>query len=632
MSNTSPSLEGFVFLNFEFMSYREKLLSYFLRRDRGWILSLFAAVCLVYLPFLGSPFVFDDLSFFLGNPEKQYTHSLFQFELRWLPYASLGWTSVIFSDAVPHFFHLGNLLLHAANVTLLFILLRRVVGAVIADNKNSSAVTWGAWFGALIFACHPVAVYAVGYVIERSILMATLFSLVAQLAYLRGLLTGQKRWLALAVGAYFLACFSKEHSVMLPALLAAQTILLRTKISAGKGALWSTGIAFLAIALWVISLAKGVSGVPYEPMAASSLEQNGIVESTSMLHGLSALTQAGLFFKYLWLWMLPNPAWMSMDMREYFVSSWLAWQGWLGTISFVAYGALGGWLLLRPRWMGIVGLALLYPWLQFMVEFTAIRVQEPFVLYRSYLWMPGMMLFFPLLLAKLPGIRACGLSKLHGNDVTNSPPQSVLNGEREEKPSSDKTTSHSTRLPKDGSLVAGYLQENGWEGDKRNINRTLLGMGLIVLLLVPLAWNRLWVFADNYRLWNDAAQLLHSKQEPGAYRIFYSRGQAEASMHKWDDAILDFQRAVALSPQLASLRYQLGIAYVSSGHYQEALAQFDAESALKPDDARAYYGKGLSLMGMHEREQALQQMKKGCELGLGVKLACMMAGWEQNKK
>ncbi len=546
------------------MSFRTRLLNYFRQHDRGWILSLFAAVCLVYLLFLDSPFVFDDLNFFSGDVPDHYAHSLFQFELRWLPYASLGWTAAIFSDVVPHFFHLGNVLLHAANVILLFFLLRRLADAVIADNENLSAVTWGAWFGALFFAIHPVAVYAAGYVIQRSILMAALFSLVTQLAYCRGLLTGQKRWLGLVVAAYFLAVFSKEHSVMVLALLAAQTILLRTKIVAGKRELWSTWIALLAIALLVVLRAKGVFGTPYEAMSAALFEQHGITESTPMLHLLSVLTQAGLFFKYLWLWLLPNPAWMSVDMRESFVSSLAAWQGWLGAAGFVLYGLAAFRLLLRPRWTGLAGLALLYPWLQFVLEFSSIRVQEPFVLYRSYLWLPGMALFFPLLLTKLPG------------------------------------------------------------------RGTLFGLGFMALLLVPLSWNRLWVFADNYRLWNDAAQLLHTEQEPGADRIFYNRGQAEAAMHKWEDAIADLKRTVALSPQLAPVRYALGMAYVNSGHYQEALAQFDAEIALKPDDAQAYYGKGLSLMGLHAGAQALQQMKKSCELG--NEMACAMAGWPQNKK
>ena len=546
------------------MSFRIRLLNYFRLRDRGWVLSLFGAVCFVYLPFLGSPFIFDDLNFFSGDVPEVYAHSLFQFNLRWLPYASLGWTAALFSDAVPHFFHLGNALLHAANVILLFYLLRLVTGAVIADHENSRALVWGAWLGALVFACHPVAVYAVGYVIQRSILMATLFALLMQLAYVRGLLTGQKRWLALAVAAYFLACFSKEHSVMIPALLAALTILLRDKNKLDKRALWATWGAFAAIGIFVALRVKGVFGTPYEAMSAALFEQQGIVESTPMLHLLSALSQSGLFFKYLLLWCLPNPAWMSVDMREPFIASWSAWQGWAGALAFVAYGALSCRLLLRGGVSGLAGLALLYPWLQFVVEFSSIRVQEPFVLYRSYLWLPGMMLFFPLLLAKLPG------------------------------------------------------------------RRTLLGLVFMVLLLVPLAWNRLWVFADNYRLWNDAALLLHSEQAPGADRIFYNRGQAEASMHKWDDAIADYKRAVALSPQVAALRFSLGMAYVNSGHYQEAIAQFDVEIALKPDDARAYYGKGLSLMGLHKGEQALPQMKRGCELG--NEMACMMVGWSQKKK
>lgn len=556
------------------MSLRTSLLNYFRSRDRSWMLSLFAAVCLVYLPFLGNPFVFDDLNFFSGGIPDRYTHALFQFELRWLPHASLGWTYAIFSDVLPHFYRMGNVLLHVANAIALFYLLRQLVGAVAPDNRSSPQVVWGAWFGSLIFVLHPVAVYAAGYMIQRSTLMATFFALLTQLAYLRGLLTGQKRWLALAAAAYFMAVFSKEHSVMLPAVLVATTILLRKENRAPSHALWLTWVALVAVALLVMLRAKGVFGIAYEPMAAHLFEQQGMAEgqqqvgsgSTNVqnLHLLSALTQAGLFFKYLVLWLLPNPAWMSVDMREPFVTDYGMWQGWAGALGFILYGALGCKLLLRGRWLGLAGLALLYPWLMFMVEFSSVRVQEPFVLYRSYLWMPGMMLFFPLLLARLPG------------------------------------------------------------------RRTLLALGCVVLLLVPLSWNRLWVFADNYRLWNDAALLLPDERVAGADRIFYNRGQAEAAMRKWEDAIADFQRVVTLSPQLAPVRYALGAAYLNSGRYQDALAQFDAAIALKPDEASHYYVKGLALKRLHEDEQAMQQMKKSCELK--NMMACMVVQMASVKK
>jgi hypothetical protein len=538
------------------MFYRAKLLDYFRSRDRGWILSLFAAVCLLYLPFLGSPFVFDDLTFVLGGVAGKYAHSWFHFDLRWLPYATLGWTEMWFSNVVTHFFHLGNLLLHAANVILLFYLLRQWLDGVVADNKDTNTIVWGAWFGALIFALHPVAVYAVGYVVERSILLATFFALLMQLAYLRGLLSGQARWLVLAAVAYFLAVFSKEHSVMLPAVLAAQTVLLRGKNRASARALWLAWAAFFAIGLLITLRASGVFGTPYEAMAADLFKEQGIIAGTPMLHLLSAMTQAGLFFKYLLLWLLPNPAWMAIDMREPFVASLAAWQGWLGALGFVAYGALGGWLLLRPRWAGLAGLALLYPWLQFMLEFSSIRVQEPFVLYRSYLWMPGMLLFIPLLLAQWPN------------------------------------------------------------------KKTFLALGLTALLLAPLAVNRLWVFADNYRLWNDAALLLPDDRVPGADRILFNRGQAEMGVNKRDAAIADFQRVVAISPQYAPVRFELGWAYGVTGRYQDAMIQFDAAIADDPDFANAYYGKALLLKIRHEDKQAAELMAKSCELK--NKMACLI--------
>lgn len=530
------------------MSFRAKLLIYFRNHDRGWILSLFAAVCLLYLPFLGSPFIFDDLTFFFSGAAEKYAHSGFSFTLRWLPYASLGWTEILFSNVVTHFFHLGNLLLHAANVLLLFYLLRLLTGAVTAENENRAALVWGAWFGALIFALHPVAVYATGYVVQRSILMATLFALITQLAYLRGLLSGKSGWLALAVVAYLLSVFSKEHSVLTLALLAAQTILLRRSVRVSRPALWLTWSAFIAVGLLIILRAKGVFGAPYEAMAASLFEQMGVVESTPILHLMSVLTQAGLFFKYLLLWLLPNPAWMSVDMRVPFIFSLSSWQGWLGAVGFLAYGYASLRLLLRGGVRGLIGLALLYPWLQFWLEFSSIRVQEPFVLYRSYLWMPGLLLLIPLLLLRWPG------------------------------------------------------------------RRTVFVLGLAALLLVPLAVNRLWVFADSYRLWNDAVRLLPDERVPGADRIFFNRGQAAAGRGKLAEAIADFQKAAELSPQYAPVRFELGWTYALTGRYQEAMLEFDAAIADDAKFASAYYGKAMLLKMRHENKLAAEYMEKSCEL------------------
>lgn len=534
------------------MNFRITLLDYFRRRDRGWILALFAAVCLVYLPFLGSAFFFDDIMFF-AQAAKYYATSWFHFDLRWFPYASLGWSVAIFSDVVPHFFHLGNILLHVGNVLLLFYLLRQLLAAIIEQSGQSRTVIQGAWFAALLFAAHPVAVYAVGYVIQRSILMATFFALVMQLSYLRALLTGQKRWLLLSVLAYFMAGFSKEHSVLMPAVLLAMHVLLRARsqpaaINLDSRALWLCWSAFAATGILLVLRAKGVLGAPYEPMAAMLFEQQGQVAGTPMLHLLSVMTQAGLFFKYLFLWLLPNPAWMSVDMREQFIPSWTAWQGWLGAAGYIAYGVVAVRWLLRGGAKGLLGFALLYPWLLFPVEFTSIRVQEPFVLYRGYLWMPGVMLLLPLVLLRFPG------------------------------------------------------------------RRMLFIMVATVALLIPLSWNRLWVFADNFRMWDDAVRLLKNERVAGADRIYFNRGQAEMAEKKWEAAALDFERSAAISPQLEPIHYLLGVAYTNLGRYEEALMQYDTAISIESDDDRVYYAKAMTLKRLHRDKEAMQQMELSCKL------------------
>jgi hypothetical protein len=293
-------------------------------------------------------------------------------------------------------------------------------------------------------------------------------------------------------------------------------------------------------------------------------EQQGIVASTPMLHLLSVMTQAGLFFKYLFLWLLPNTAWMSIDMREQFIPVWTAWQGWLGLIAFVAYGIVAMRLLWRRGSKGLLGFALLYPWLLFILEFSSIRVQEPFVLYRSYLWMPGMMLLFPLLLLKLPGRRA------------------------------------------------------------------ILALGLVVLLLVPLSWNRLWVFADNYRLWNEVALSLPSEQVGGADRVFYNRAESSALKGHWQEAAADFERVVAMSPNLPQVHKELGVSYANLQRYQEALVQLDEAIALEPKFAVAYYYKGMVLKKLQKDEMAMQQMIRSCELKYAM--ACLIVKMAPPKK
>jgi tetratricopeptide (TPR) repeat protein len=114
------------------------------------------------------------------------------------------------------------------------------------------------------------------------------------------------------------------------------------------------------------------------------------------------MTQASLFFKYLLLMLVPNPGWMSIDMRVPFAEH--VWQPKyvLGVLALAMYGVATLLCLLKGGRRGLIGFALLAPLLLFAVEFSTVRLQEPFVLYRAYLWMPLLFLLVPALTYAVP--------------------------------------------------------------------------------------------------------------------------------------------------------------------------------------------------------------------------------------
>jgi hypothetical protein len=517
------------------------------------------AVIALYAGSLSAPFVFDDFSFFSNYAAfSKYGHG-FSFELRWLPYASLAWTAD-WLGFDRSWLRLGNVLLHGANAIALYFLLRRLFGITLAGGDAPDGVpsklSWFAFFGALLFALHPVAVYGVAYLIQRSTLMATLFMLLMLLAYLQGLLRGSWRWMLLAALCYFFAVYSKEHSIAAPGVALAMTLLVRKP----SAALFRLIAPYYALAtliavsvVWVTVSSKGVLGVAYEPRALSMLVQQGAklqgLTDLPNLQLLSILTQCGLFFKYLWLWLVPNPAWMSVDMREPFAASLFGWHT-LGLIGFLGYFCGAAWLLLKRGSKGLLGFALLFPWILFLTEFSTVRIQEPFVLYRSYLWMPGLFAALPVVFGRLAPNKA----------------YSVL--------------------------------------------------GLVCVLLVPLTLNRLDTFSNELKLWDDAEKLVRGKANlPGVERIYTNRGNKLFQSKRYEEAIADFTKAISAYPDDDLIYGSRAKAYYFRGEYQLALRDFERAIAMHPNSKRLYYDRALTYRALGDFAAAQQDLRKSCELG-----------------
>jgi len=104
--------------------------------------------------------------------------------------------------------HGVNVLLHAANVLLLFWILRKATGAV-----------WRSFFVALIFAVHPLNVETVAWVAQRKSLLSAFFSLLTVATYGWYVRRGGWRRYLLLVLLFGLSLMTKPMAVSLPLLL-----------------------------------------------------------------------------------------------------------------------------------------------------------------------------------------------------------------------------------------------------------------------------------------------------------------------------------------------------------------------------------------------------------------------------
>ena len=191
---------------------------------RSWCVffGVLGGVVFLASPFLSSPLFFDDHYFFQpGNPEFFFAEGVHFFP-RWWVSETFAATYVLLGKEV-FWLRLGNLLLHLATAITLMALLRNLLRDI--DLRVSLPV--GPDLAALLVAClfvvHPLAIFTQGYLIQRTILCATLFSVLSLLAFWRGL-AGSRLALWGSCLLFALAVYAKEHAVMLP--VAAALLLL----------------------------------------------------------------------------------------------------------------------------------------------------------------------------------------------------------------------------------------------------------------------------------------------------------------------------------------------------------------------------------------------------------------------
>src|SRR5438552_14829164 len=523
-------------------------------RFRHWVAAGIIAglACGLYWPFLGSPRVFDDWVLFSGQNFSYYATHPFGLELRLPPYFSLAVTEVEIGGMVAH--RIVSLAFHIACALAIYKLIHDLLRLPANRPESAPATNAAAWafIGAALFAIHPVAVYGAGYLVQRTILFATLFSLLSIVFFVRGLVRGRHADAVSAALMYSVAVVSKEHSILLPGA-AALTVLLvgaERRFSVRHTAIYLSACARAAI--FVTLLSRWLIGRAYEPdfgAVANQLEGVFGHSVADFSWSMSAVTQAGLFFKYLALWLWPDTGAMSIDIRVDFLQTWSA--GWivLKVSAFVAFGALG-FLLLRHRGRaGVAGFGILYAWILFIVELSTARFQEPFVLYRSYLWAPGIVIALVALLSAVP------------------------------------------------------------------LRAALTGFAFASALLLYQAHDRLVSFSSSTLLWEDAVAKLPAKPIPWGSRTLYMMGREYMYRGQPHKAIEIAEKCMAQYPDTVHCHYARGVVHLLQGQYDLAHRHLVRAVELHPDSGIAHHRLGLVLERLGRTQEAKAEYGRASDLG-----------------
>lgn len=181
-------------------------------------LGLFAALVALYWPAVDFRFLaFDDRYYTHGNLiagglDRDAVLRMFTTlpdEDLFIPLTQLSFMlDVEIFGLAARGFHLTNLLLHAASMTVLFLVLRGATGS-----------TWKSFFAASLVAFHPMRVESVAWITERKDVLAALFLFLSLGCHVRFARTGRYGWAAALFSCALLGMLAKPVAVTLPVLL-----------------------------------------------------------------------------------------------------------------------------------------------------------------------------------------------------------------------------------------------------------------------------------------------------------------------------------------------------------------------------------------------------------------------------
>lgn len=295
----------------------------------------FLLVVVCYGSSIANAFILDDILIVAANEQIRTIAPLhFLSESYWgdLTHEGIYRPLTIFSFSLEYplwqtwapGFRLTNLLLHALNGWLVFLIAESLLGSTLA-----------AWAASAVYIVHPVQSEAVISIVGRSELLAATFFLTAWLAFRKG----RTGW---AAAAYFLGALGKESAITFPAIAVLDMALregsFRKVVQAWRrfAVLAGAGVAYLGLRFYVL----GGLGIP----------KNGQYLEGSLTLAQRWITSGRVFLHYFQLLFAPVNVTGDYGFNSIPVATMRDWDAWAGLALVAALVALAiYWARTRPK-------------------------------------------------------------------------------------------------------------------------------------------------------------------------------------------------------------------------------------------------------------------------------------------
>ena len=163
----------------------------------------------------------------------------------------------------PGYYHFVNFLLHTLTSVLLFIFLRKLKFKEIA-----------CFFGALVFAVHPLLVNAVAWIPGRNDLLFGLFSLISIITLIKYIENKKIVFIIIHSISVLLAVLSKETGLLLPMLLALYFLLFTDFRKIKSQLLTFISIWFVIDIIWFILMSNAKFAKSFNETSISAFVHN----------------------------------------------------------------------------------------------------------------------------------------------------------------------------------------------------------------------------------------------------------------------------------------------------------------------------------------------------------------------